>query len=76
MCLVDCCMGTVCPRDLFALKTVAEKTAHNPSRIFQAQDRGFIREGYWADLALIDTETPTTVTKENTGSLRMQDPAH
>jgi len=46
-------------------ETVAEKTAHNPARIFQCQERGFIREGYWADLALIDTQTPTMVTKEN-----------
>jgi dihydroorotase len=51
--------------ELFPLEVVAEKTAHNPARIFQTLDRGFIREGYWADLVLIDTETPTTVSKEN-----------
>lgn len=44
---------------------VAEKTAHNPARIFQIEDRGFIREGYWADLTLVDLETPHTVSKEN-----------
>ncbi|WP_372807666.1 amidohydrolase family protein, partial [Pontiella sp.] len=47
------------------LETVAEKTAHNPARIFKTLDRGFIREGYWADLVLVDTETPHTVSKEN-----------
>ncbi len=47
------------------LETVAEKTAHNPARIYQVAGRGFIREGYWADLILVDTETPTTVAKEN-----------
>ncbi len=47
------------------VETVAEKTAHNPARIYQIEDRGFIREGYWADLTLIDMETPHTVTKEN-----------
>ena len=52
--------------DFLPLETVAEKTAHNPARIFNCMERGFIREGYWADLALIDTGTPTTVTKENT----------
>ncbi|MBN2684937.1 MAG: dihydroorotase [Pontiellaceae bacterium] len=44
---------------------VAEKTAHNPARIFQIQERGFIREGYWADLTLIDMQTPHTVAKNN-----------
>ncbi len=51
--------------EFLPLETVAEKTAHNPARIFQTLDRGFIREGYWADLTLIDTETPHTVSKEN-----------
>ena len=47
------------------LEMVAEKTAHNPARIFKCLERGFIREGYWADLTLIDTENPHTVSKEN-----------
>ena len=47
-------------------ETVAEKTAHNPARIFSVRDRGFIREGCWADLVLIDPATPHTVNKENT----------
>ncbi len=51
--------------EFFPLEMVADKTAHNPARIFQCLDRGFIREGYWADLVLIDTETPSTVTKES-----------
>ena len=44
---------------------VAEKAAHNPARIFQIADRGFIREGYWADLVLIDPTTPHTVSSKN-----------
>jgi dihydroorotase len=51
--------------ELWPLETVAEKTAHNPARIFNCRDRGFIREGYWADLTLIDTKKPSSVTKEN-----------
>ncbi|NNJ71052.1 MAG: dihydroorotase [Kiritimatiellales bacterium] len=51
--------------ELFPLEMVAEKTAHNPARIFQVLERGFIREGYWADLTLVDTEKPHTVSKEN-----------
>ena len=34
--------------------TVVEKTAHAPARLFDVRDRGFIREGYWADLVLMD----------------------
>ena len=51
--------------EFFPLEMVAEKTAHNPSRIFQIADRGFIREGCWADLTLIDTNRPHTVSKES-----------
>jgi len=51
--------------EFLPLETVAEKTAHNPARIFKTLERGFIREGYWADLVLIDPSTPHTVAKEN-----------
>ena len=51
--------------DYLPLEVVAEKTAHNPARIFKTLDRGFIREGYWADLTLVDTNAPHTVCPEN-----------
>jgi dihydroorotase len=47
------------------LETIAAKIAHNPARIFNIKERGFIREGYWADLVLIDLNRPQTVSKEN-----------
>jgi dihydroorotase len=50
---------------LLSLETIAAKIAHNPARIFNVKDRGFIREGYWADLVLIDLNRPQTVSKEN-----------
>jgi dihydroorotase len=50
---------------ILSLELIAEKTAHNPARIFNVADRGFIREGYWADLVLVDLNRPQTVTKEN-----------
>jgi dihydroorotase len=50
--------------EFLPVQTVAEKSAHNPARIFRIRDRGFIREGCWADLVLVDTECPETVRRE------------
>lgn len=50
---------------LLSLETIASKIAHTPARIFSVKDRGFIREGYWADLVLVDLNKPQTVTKGN-----------
>jgi dihydroorotase len=33
---------------------LVEKVAHNPARRFGLRERGFAREGYWADLVLLD----------------------
>ena len=44
---------------------VAEKTSHNPARIYKCLDRGFIREGYFADLTVINRNKSQTVNKEN-----------
>ena len=44
----------------FSVETVVEKTAHAPARLFGITERGFLREGYWADLVLVDPTTPTT----------------
>ena len=38
----------------FTVETVVNKTAHAPARLFGIAERGFLREGYWADLVLID----------------------
>ncbi|MDZ7839680.1 MAG: dihydroorotase [Gammaproteobacteria bacterium] len=51
--------------DRLTLPVIAEKTSHAPARIFGIPDRGFIREGCWADLVIVDLETPFTVTKRN-----------
>ncbi len=47
------------------VEKIVEKTAHNPAILFQIKDRGFIREGYKADLVLIDPNAPWRVAKEN-----------
>ena len=48
-----------------SLEKIVEKACHNPAILFQIKDRGFIREGYKADLVLIDLISPWTVNKEN-----------
>jgi dihydroorotase len=48
-----------------SLEKIVEKTAHNPAVLFQIDRRGFVREGYFADLVLVDISKPWTVTKDN-----------
>ncbi len=50
---------------IFTLELLTQKTAHAPAELFQIVDRGFIREGYWADLVLIDLNKPHSVTRES-----------
>ena len=52
-------------QNIINLETVVEKTSHNVARRFQIKDRGFIREGYFADIAILDIDKPYTVSKEN-----------
>ncbi len=52
-------------KDKIPLEKIVEKTAHNPAILFQINKRGFIREGYYADLVLIDLSKPWTVNKDN-----------
>jgi dihydroorotase len=48
-----------------SLEKVVEKMCHAPAVCFQVDRRGFIREGYWADLALFDPEQPWKVSPSN-----------
>lgn len=48
-----------------SLEKVVEKMSHAPAICFQLKERGFIREGYFADLVLVNLNKQTTVTKEN-----------
>ncbi|GHS85100.1 dihydroorotase [Bacteroidia bacterium] len=50
---------------IFTLEQIVAKTAHNPAQLFKIQDRGFIREGYYADLTVVDTHAPQTVEKQS-----------
>ncbi|MEO6522332.1 MAG: dihydroorotase [Mucilaginibacter sp.] len=48
-----------------SLEQVVEKMAHNPAILFNIEKRGFIREGYWADLVLVNLNSAWTVDKQN-----------
>lgn len=52
-------------RKLVELPWIVQKMAHNPAILFQIENRGFIREGYFADLVLVDLKSPWKVSKEN-----------
>ena len=47
------------------IEKVVEKMAHNPAILFNIKERGYIREGYFADLVLVNPNLPQTVTKTN-----------
>ena len=48
-----------------SLEAMVRKMSHAPADCFQIDRRGYVREGYWADLVLVDMNEPTTVTKQN-----------
>lgn len=48
-----------------SLEKLVEKMCHNPAILFEIEKRGFIREGYKADLVLVDLNDSYTVSKEN-----------
>ncbi|HNS16554.1 MAG TPA: dihydroorotase [Bacteroidales bacterium] len=43
------------------LEKIVRKMCHNPAILYQIEDRGFLREGYWADVVLVDPDDPWTV---------------
>jgi dihydroorotase len=47
------------------LKTVVHRMCHAPAERFGVKERGYVREGYHADLVLVDPKTPTAVTRES-----------
>ena len=48
-----------------SIEKIVEKMCHNPAILFQIEKRGFIKEGYFADLVLVDLNNPYTVKKDN-----------
>jgi dihydroorotase len=50
---------------LISLEKIAEKMCHNPATLYSIEKRGFIREGYFADLTIVDLNSSWTVEKDN-----------
>ena len=48
-----------------SIEKIVEKMSHAPAKCFQIAERGFIREGYYADLVLVDANKKNTVEKDN-----------
>ena len=48
-----------------SIEKIVEKMAHNPAKIFKIEKRGFIKEGFYADLVLVNPAMPWSVKKEN-----------
>ncbi|MBX2844025.1 MAG: dihydroorotase [Flammeovirgaceae bacterium] len=48
-----------------SLEKIVEKSCHNPAKLFHIKERGFIQEGYWADLVLVDLDKKELVSKKN-----------
>jgi dihydroorotase len=59
------CMLEFYKQGLISLEKIAEKMCHNPAILYSMTNRGFIREGYYADLTLVDLNSPWTVAKDN-----------
>lgn len=52
-------------KDKISLTKIVEKMCHNPAILFQIAKRGYVKEGYFADLVLVDLEKTWEVNKEN-----------
>jgi dihydroorotase len=52
-------------RGKISIEKIIEKMAHNPAKLFKIEKRGFIKEGYFADLVIVNTGLPWTVNRDN-----------
>ena len=50
---------------VISLEKIAQKMCHNPAILFEIEKRGFVKEGYFADLVVVNTNDAWKVTKEN-----------
>lgn len=50
--------------DVITVEKAVEKLSHNPTIVYQIKDRGFLREGYYADLVIVNPDAPHLVTDD------------
>ncbi|WP_111682342.1 dihydroorotase [Winogradskyella tangerina] len=48
-----------------SIEKIVEKACHNPAKLFDVEKRGYVKEGYYADLVIVDLNSPWTVNKDN-----------
>lgn len=58
-------MMQLASQNVFSKEQVVEKMCHAPAKLFGVKERGFIREGYFADLVLLNPNKPYTITTDN-----------
>ena len=54
-------MLEMCEQKCFTPELIVERACHTPALLFQVEERGFLREGYWADVVVVDPEAKTSV---------------
>ena len=54
-------MLEMCEQECFSIETIVERACHAPARLFQVEERGFLREGYWADIVIVNPSQNTSV---------------
>ncbi|OUU24649.1 MAG: dihydroorotase [Verrucomicrobia bacterium TMED44] len=54
-------MLEMCEQKCFTPELIVERACHTPALLFQVEERGFLREGYWADVVVVDPEGKTSV---------------
>ncbi len=59
------CMLEFYKQGLISLEKIVEKMCHNPASLYRIEKRGFVREGYYADLTLVDLNSKWTVAQSN-----------
>jgi dihydroorotase len=50
---------------MISLEELVQKAAHNPARLFRIEQRGYLREGYFADIVIVDPNRSQTISKDN-----------
>jgi dihydroorotase len=59
------CMLEFYKKDKISLGKIVEKMCHNPAKLYRMKNRGFIREGYYADLVIVNMDSEWKVEKSN-----------